>query len=215
MIISIDGPASSGKSTVAKLVAKKLNFFHFNSGALYRGVTCYLISSGVDIQNGIGDTNDITLTTNFIDGEQHVYVNGKDYTPHLRDNIVSELSPIVSQHKPIRNLIDDCQRSFATSHNVVIDGRDIGSFVFPNADYKFYLDCDVNILAQRRFLEEQKKNSGISFEEIKKQLIERDEFDKHKPISPLVVPKNAIIVDSSNKTIEQVVDEILSFIKLK
>ena len=214
MIISIDGPASSGKSTVAKLVAKKLNFFHFNSGALYRGVTCYLIASGVNIKKGIDKTDDITLTTDFVDGEQHVFVNGKDITSHLRDNIVSELSPIVSQYKVIRNLIDDCQRSFANSHNVVIDGRDIGSYVFPNADYKFYLDCDVDIRAKRRFLEEQKKNSSISFEEIKKQIIERDEFDKHKPISPLVIPKNAIIVDSSNKTIDQVVDEILSFIKL-
>lgn len=213
MIVSIDGPAGSGKSTVAKLVAEKIGFIHFNSGALYRGITCHVIANNLNIEKDLDKLSKLNLSTEFINGKQHVFVNGIDHTANLRDINVSELSPIISSYPEIRKIIDNCQRTFAETHNVVIEGRDIGSYVFPNAEFKFYLDCNVNERARRRLLEEQQKGSALSFEEIKQKIIERDNFDKNKPISPLVIPQNAIIVDSSNLSIEQVVNEIVSHIK--
>lgn len=213
MIISIDGPAGSGKSTVATLLAQKLGYAHFNSGALYRGLTAYAIKHNLDIQTNVAKLAALNLTTTFVDDNQHVYVDNIDYTEHLRDNEVSELTPLISKFKEIRALVDACQRTFALSHNVVIEGRDIGSFVFPNAEYKFYLDCSVDVRADRRHKEELAKGNNVSYEEIKQQIIERDRFDKTKPLAPLVVPVGAVIIDSTTKTAEQVAEEMFKVIK--
>lgn len=215
MIITIDGPAGSGKSTAANLIAKHLNFMHFNSGLLYRGITAHLISINFEIEKITVNSTvpELNLEVKFINNIQHVFVNNIDYTSQLRLNQVSTLTPYISSNKNIRVIIDNCQRSFANSNNIIVDGRDTGSFVFPNADYKFYLDCSTRERAKRRYNEEKLKNSNISLDEIEKQLITRDEFDKTKEIAPLVVPDNAIIIDSTNLTIEQVVDTILNKIK--
>lgn len=215
MIVSIDGPAGSGKSTVADLLARKLNFMHFNSGSLYRAVACYSIANNLKMDDNIELLSKLDMRVEFIDGLQHVFVNGTDFTSHLRDNEVSSASSYVSKFKPIRKLVDDCQRNFVSNNNVVIEGRDIGSFVFPNAEHKFYLDCSVDVRALRRLKEEQAKGSNIDIEEIKSQIIERDKRDKERPIAPLVVPKNAIIIDSTNKTAEQVADEMFKYVTRK
>ena len=212
MIISIDGPAGSGKSTVAELVSKKLNFIHFNSGSLYRGITAFLLDENIEIAP-TSTIPKIILDTKFIDGIQHVFVNGKDYTFKLRDNLVSINSPAVSTNPKTRKIVDECQRKFANANNVVIDGRDIGSFVFPDADFKFYLDCDLIERAKRRFKEEKLKNKKITLKEIKQQIALRDEIDKNKPLAPLVVPKGAVVVDTTHLTIDEVVAKILSFIE--
>ena len=215
MIISIDGPAGSGKSTIAKILSKKLGFVHFNSGSLYRGITAFVVDKNIDVESFENyDFSTIKLEAKFIDNIQHVFVNGVDYTARLRDNEISILSPKVSVIKQVRSTVDACQKDFASKNNVIIDGRDIGSFVFPNADIKFYLDCSIKERAKRRFKEEIIKNPNITISEIEQQIAERDEFDKNKKIAPLVVPKNAIIIDSSLLSIEQVVDKMLENIKI-
>lgn len=216
MIITIDGPAGSGKSTAADLLAEKLGFIHFNSGALYRAVTAFLYEQKFDIKNLSTETDipHFELTTNIVDGIQHVFVNNKDYTPVLRNNIISQLVPFVGTNKNCKKHIDDCQRAFCSAHNVVMEGRDLGSFVFPNAEYKFYLECSIKERAKRRFLEEKAKNSNITIEEIEKQIEKRDYLDKTREIAPLVVPKDAIIVDSTTLSINEVVEKLASYIKL-
>ena len=212
MIISIDGPAGSGKSTVADLLANKLGFIHFNSGSLYRAITAYAIQNNLTPETIEPKLPKIKLSIVFVDNLQHVVVNNNDLTTHLRDNNVSESTPYFSKIKQVRKIVDDTQRKFASTHNVVIEGRDIGSFVFPNADYKFYLDCSVDVRAKRRYKEEKSKGTNVSFKEIKQQIIDRDNFDKNKPIAPLVIPEGAIIIDSTHKTAKKVADKMCKII---
>ena len=217
MIITIDGPAGSGKSTVANILADKLGFIHFNSGALFRGVTAFLHNNEFDIESiKVNSTiPEFNLEVKMIDDVQHVFVNNVDYTPVLRNNTISTLVAFVALNKNVRNKIDACQRKFCKENNIVVEGRDLGSYVFPDAEIKFYLDCSVEERARRRFFEEQSKNSSISMEEIKEQIIERDNMDKSREIAPLVVPKNAIIVDSSNMTIDEVVETLIAHVNTK
>ena len=215
MIITIDGPAGSGKSTVAEILAKELEFIHFNSGSLYRGVTAHFLSKNFDIESitSYSPIPDFKLKTEMINGIQHVIVNDYDYTPILRDNLISTLVPFVAANKFCREKIDECQKVFCSTHNVVMEGRDLGSFVFPNAEFKFYLDCSVKERARRRFNEEMAKKSKVTLKEIEKQLKERDKTDKSRKVAPLVVPKNAILVDSTNLNIDEVVALMLKNIK--
>ena len=216
MIISIDGPAGSGKSTVAELLSKKLGFIHFNSGSLFRGITVYLRKKNFDFKSITPESEipSIKLKVSFDEEIMNVFVNNFDCTNELRDNEISFLTPIVSTNKNVRTIIDIFQRKFAKTHNIVVDGRDIGSHVFPNAEYKFYLDCSLEERAKRRFKEEKAKGNSISLEIIKNQIAERDEIDKHKKYAPLVIPDGAILVDSSNLTINQVLKKMLSCIKI-
>ena len=216
MIITIDGPAGSGKSTVAEILSKKLGFIHFNSGSIFRGVTAYLMSIDFDISslNEHSIVNNFSVSTEYVDGVQRVYVNGTDFTSKLRLNEVSINTAYVAQCKSIREKIDECQRAFGSKNNIVIEGRDTGSFVFPNADYKFYLDCSIKERAKRRFNEEVLKNPNTSLLEIEKQIKKRDELDKNRNIAPLVIPNGAIIIDSTNLNIQQVVDELLKHIDI-
>ena len=207
MIITIDGPAGSGKSTVADILAEQLGFIHFNSGALYRGITAFLYEEKFNIEDMSTHSPipNFKITVKMIGDTQHVFVNNKDYTPVLRNNEISTLVAFIGANKNCRNKVDDCQKEFCSKNNVVMEGRDLGSFVFPDAEVKFYLDCSIEERARRRFLEEQAKNTNVTLEEIKEQLLERDQLDKNREIAPLVVPKNAIIVDSTRLTVEEVV----------
>lgn len=211
MIITIDGPAGSGKSTVAEITANKLNFIHFNSGSLFRGLTAYLLDIDYDISSITQSSTlpNMNLKVKMINGNQHVIVNNTDYTAVLRNNEVSKNVAFVALNSNTRKIVDNCQKEFCLKNNVVIEGRDIGSHVFPNAEIKFYLDCSVCERAKRRYLEEKAKNSNITLAEIEYQITERDKLDKEREIAPLVVPKNAIIVDSTNKSIDEVVDCLL------
>lgn len=208
MIITIDGPAGSGKSTVADILAENLGFIHFNSGALYRGITAHLYNNNFNVESLTKDSPipPINLEVKMIDEIQHVFVNKIDYTPYLRNNTISTLVAFVGANKFCRVLIDDCQRKFCSQNNVVMEGRDLGSHVFPNADVKFYLDCSIQERAKRRFKEEQAKNSTVTLAEIEKQIAERDHLDKTRDIAPLVIPENATIVDTTTLSIPEVVE---------
>ncbi len=214
MIITIDGPAGSGKSTVADIIAKELGFVHFNSGALFRAITAHLYEQNFNIANITTDSPipSFDLKVEIIDDVQKVFVNNIDYTPVLRDNHISTLVANVALNKFCRAKTSECQHSFCSANNVVIEGRDIGSHVFPNAEYKFYLDCSIEERAKRRFKEEKAKNINITLQEIADQIAERDYLDKTREIAPLIVPKNAIVIDSTNLSIEEVVKEITSHI---
>ena len=217
MIITIDGPAGSGKSTVADILAEKLGFIHFNSGSLYRAVTAHLLKSNVDIKSMRPEdiVQPFKLKVKIIDNKLNVFVDGVNYTPVLRDNKVSEVVAFISQNMSCRTAIDACQKQFCENNDVVIEGRDIGSHVFPNAEVKFFLDCSVRERAQRRFIEEKQKGSSLSFEEILTQIQQRDKMDKTRAYAPLVIPKNAILIDSTNKGIGSVANSMLSHILAK
>ncbi|MFQ6751952.1 MAG: (d)CMP kinase [Clostridia bacterium] len=216
MIITIDGPAGSGKSTVAKLISKKLGIIHFDSGAIFRGATAYLIDSNYDISSITTDSDipDLKIDMSIIDNVVNISINNLDVTARLRNIDVSNNVAKVAVNKNIRRIIDEFQRSFAVGKDIIVDGRDTGSHVYPNADYKFYLDCDEKVRANRRYQEELSKNLSVNYESILEEIKKRDHLDKTREVAPLVVPENAIIIDTSFLTIPEVMENICNHINL-
>lgn len=210
MIISFDGPAGSGKSTVAKLVAQSLGFIHFNSGSIFRAITAFMIENNHDLEKLKNANINVEIKGN----SQFVFVNNSDYTPILRNNEISKNVAQISALPEVQFAAQKIVKDFCNKHNVVIDGRGLGNEVLPNADYKFYLDCSVKERAKRRFLEEQQKGSNITVQEIENQLKIRDKLDRERDVAPLVIPENAIIIDSSKLTIDEVVHKVLSFVQI-
>lgn len=217
MIIAIDGPAGSGKSTVAELLSKKLGFVHFNSGSLFRAVAVFLRETAFHTQALTSESAvpKFNFKVEFNEGVMRVFVNKLDCTPHLRDNEISILSAQISINKFVRAQIDDFERQFAKTHNIVMDGRDIGSHVFPDADFKFYLECSLDERAKRRQKEEKAKGNKLLLRDIKAQIAERDRLDKTKKYAPLVVPDGAIVIDSTALSIAQVVGKMVRIINKK
>lgn len=209
MIITFDGPAGSGKSTIAKLVAKHLGFIHFNSGSIFRAITAFLLENNNDI-NLLKNAN---IHVEIKNNNQLVYINNADYTPILRNIEISKNVAQISAITEVQIAAQKIIKEFCSKNNVVIDGRGLGNEVLKSAEYKFYLDCSVKVRAKRRFMEEQQKGTIITIEEIEKQLELRDKLDRERDIAPLAIPENAIIIDSSNLTINEVVEKILCFIK--
>lgn len=214
MIITIDGPAGSGKSTVAKLVSNKLNYNHINAGAIFRGITAYLIDIGFNIDSISADSQipDMYVDLDFSSSTPTVVVCGNDYSHRLRDLDVTKFVPIVSQNKYVHVITDAAQRNYAVGKNVVAEGRDVGTNVFPNADYKFYLDCSIEERAKRRQLEYLDNNKSVKYEDILLEIQNRDDLDKTREIAPLVMPKNAIVIDTSSLSIGEVVEAMISHI---
>lgn len=209
MIITFDGPAGSGKSTIANSIAKKLGFYHFNSGSVFRAITAYLLEHTSNIEK----LDNVQIKVKFINNIQYVFVNDVDYTPILRANHISNAVAEYSTLSQVQHKAYSIIKEFCSCHNVVIDGRGLGNEVLPNAEYKFYLDCSINERAKRRFLEEQARGTVTTIEAIEEQLTVRDELDKTRKTAPLAIPKDAIIIDTSNLTIPQVETLILSYIK--
>ncbi len=215
--ITIDGPSGSGKSTVADVLAKKLGINHLNTGALYRAVTYGCLQAGIrpDENDKISDyIANCGLNVKFVGDEQRVYLGEQDVTPYLRQNEISVQSPLYSVSPSVRYGLTDFSRKLSSEMNIILDGRDSGSFVLPNADYKFYLDASVTERARRRQLELRAKGEDVNLDTLVQQLSERDEFDKHKKVAPLVVPKNAIIIDNTHLNLEQTAEEMLKYIKM-
>lgn len=207
-IISLDGPSGAGKSTVAKLVAKKLGYKYLDTGAMYRAVTLFFLNKNVNMQNDneiISAISDLKIS---FDNNNKIYLNDVDVSEEIRSIKVVNMVSKVSSISAVRKSMVSLQRAIAENDNYVVDGRDIGSVVFPLAKYKFYIDASVEIRAKRRYEEEIQKGKDITFEEVIDSIKKRDEFDSNREDSPLVVPKDAIIIDTTNMTIDEVVQKI-------
>lgn len=207
-IITIDGPSGAGKSTVAKLIADKLGFKYLDTGAMYRAVTLYMIENQVDIKNEEEVINALNKLNIGFDSNYRIYLDSQDITEDIRKEKVVKFVSEVSAISSVRRKMVDLQRDIAKEGNYILDGRDAGSVVFPNADYKFYLEASLEERAKRRYKEELSKEVDISFETVKESIKKRDKYDSNRKDSPLVVPENAIIIDTTNMTIDEVAEEI-------
>jgi len=207
MIITIDGPSGSGKTTIAKGVASRLNFAYLDTGALYRALAYTLLSKGIDIADIAAV--EAALPTYCLKTSQDRYlVNEVDTTAYLRTQEVANASSIISAYPAVRAFLLPVQREFAEKQNTVCEGRDMGTTLFPNAEVKIFLTASPEVRAKRRFLELQP--TEISFEELQKEIVDRDKRDMSREISPLIQPEKSVVIDTSNLSIDQVIEEILS-----
>lgn len=215
-VIAIDGPAGAGKSTIAKQVSKELGAIYIDTGAMYRAMALYLIRSHVDPENeealkNCCETADISIR--FVNGEQQVWLNGENVNGLIRTQEVGNMASVSSAKGVVRIKLVELQRKLAEDNDVVMDGRDIGTHVLPDADLKIYLTASSAVRAKRRYDELTAKGEACDLDIIEKDIIERDERDKNREISPLRQAEDAILIDSSEMTIEQVKEKILSLAK--
>ena len=212
--IAIDGPSGVGKSTVSKEIARALNFLHVDTGALYRAVALHALRNGMPVSLIVSKLENIKISLKFNKFDQKVFLNDKDVTQFLRSEKVSILASKISKIKEVRKFLLETQRDVASNNNVVMDGRDIGTVVLPNADIKIFLTAKPQIRAKRRFLEmKQKGNEVVTYEQVLNDIIKRDRTDTERKISPLHPATSAVILDVSNTEVDQVVKSILSICK--
>ena len=213
MVVAIDGPAGSGKGTVTKLVAEKLNLIYIDSGATYRCVALATIRNNIKLEEQekiieLAKTLDIKF-----DEKAHTYLNGEDVSDVIRSKEVTAIVSQVSSIVEVREIMVDLQRKMSNNQNVIMEGRDITTVVFPNADFKFYLDASVMERAKRRFKQNEEMGINTSMEEIIQNIEMRDYNDMHKPVGSLIRTPEQIYIDSTNMTIPEVVDFIVNKIK--
>ena len=211
--IAIDGPAGAGKSTVAQKVAKELSFVYVDTGAMYRAMALYLLRTGVNREkpDEIGEAcQNAEISIEYQNGEQIVLLDGENVNAHLRTEEVSAMASVSSAVPRVREKLLDLQRKLARTMSVVMDGRDIGTTILPDADVKIYLTASSLTRARRRYLEYQEKGEACDLAEIQKTIEERDQRDMTREISPLCQAEDAVLVDSSELTIDETVEKILS-----
>jgi len=216
MNVAIDGPAGAGKSTIAKAIAKKMGYVYVDTGAMYRAMGLYFLRAGIssDDEAKIASVvDDINVSIKYEDGAQHVILNGEDVTGLIRTEEVGNMASASSVYAPVRTKLVALQQELAKTTDVIMDGRDIGTVVLPNADVKVFLTASVECRAKRRYDELFAKGENPDFDKIAKDIEERDYRDSHREISPLKQAEDAILVDSSDMTIEQVVDTIIGYCK--
>ena len=214
--IALDGPSGSGKSTIAKKLSKKLNILYLDTGAMYRATALKAISLGIDTfdENGVKTfIDDINLEIKYIDGTQHTMLDGEDVSERIREPHVSMAASNISSLKCVRLKMVEMQRKIASQMSCVLDGRDIGSYVLPDAQFKFYITASVDVRANRRFIELSLKGHKVDFNELKKEIEQRDYNDKNRDFSPLVKAKDAIEIDTSYMNVDQVIGKVLSIIE--
>ncbi|MDU1985953.1 MAG: (d)CMP kinase [Veillonella dispar] len=214
--IAIDGPAGAGKSSISKVVANKLGYLYIDTGAMYRGVTWAVLDSHVDVNNqkeveALLPSLDLTLEPTA--SACKVYVKGQDVTDLIRQQQINENVSTIASYKGVREYLVERQQAMAAVGGVILDGRDIGSVVLPNAELKIYLTASVDARAKRRWLEVQGTSNEQPLEDIKKNVESRDEMDKNRDESPLVCVEDAIVVDSSNMTFDEAVKHILHLVQ--
>lgn len=214
--IAIDGPAGAGKSSISKVVANELGYLYIDTGAMYRGVTWAVLDSHVDVNNqkeveALLPSLDLTLEPTA--SACKVYVKGQDVTDLIRQQQINENVSTIASYKGVREYLVERQQAMAAVGGVILDGRDIGSVVLPNAELKIYLTASVDARAKRRWLEVQGTSNEQPLEEIKKNVESRDEMDKNRDESPLVCVEDAIVVDSSNMTFDETVKHILHLVQ--
>ena len=211
--IAIDGPAGAGKSTVAKKVAKELSFVYVDTGAMYRAMALYLLRKGVNREDPdeIGEAcQNAEISIEYQNGEQIVLLDGENVNDYLRTEEVSGMASVSSAVPRVRAKLLDLQRKLARTMSVVMDGRDIGTTILPDADVKIYLTASSLTRARRRYLEYQERGEDCDLAEIQKTIEERDHRDMTREVSPLCQAKDAVLVDSSELTIDETVEKILS-----
>ena len=214
--IAIDGPAGAGKSTIAKKVAKELDFIYVDTGAMYRSMALYLIRKGVKAEerNRIVELlPEIHVTLAYVDGEQHVYLNKEDVSSLIRNEEVSQMTSSISTIPEVREALLSLQRNLAKENNVLMDGRDIGTCVLPNAELKIYLTASTEVRAKRRYDEMIEKGMECNLKELEASIKERDFRDMNREIAPLKQAEDAVFLDTSDMNIEEVVNAIIRLVK--
>jgi cytidylate kinase len=219
-VIAIDGYSSTGKSSISKVIAEKLGLIHMDTGALYRGVTHFAVAKCLN-ENGeinlaqlFNILNEIKLEFRNIDNELVLFLNGENISKEIRGNMVSSNVSLIASQKEVRDYLMETQRSIAENGGVILDGRDIGTVVLPNADYKFFLTASVDERTKRRFLELQNMGIETTKAKVKENLITRDKIDSEREVAPLKKAQDAILIDNTFKTKKETIDEILSYINL-
>lgn len=212
-IVAIDGPAGSGKGTVAKILANKCNLTYIDTGAMYRAIAYASLQNNIDIAE---EDKIVELAKNskidFIDGK--TYLNGKDISKEIRTMEVTKIVSPISSIVKLREILVDMQREMAGNLDVIMEGRDITTVVFPNATYKFYLDATLDERANRRYKENKEKGMEVTLEEIKENISKRDYNDMHKEVGSLTRTEDAIYIDSTNLTIDEVVEKMKNIIEV-
>lgn len=214
--IAIDGPAGAGKSTIAKLVAKKMGFIYVDTGAMYRTMALACHRAGIeaeDEENVIKTCENVAVSLDYVNDTQIVYLNGEDVSSLIRAEEIGNMTSAIAVYGPVRKILVDMQRKLASEKNVVMDGRDIGSAVLPNADLKIYLTASARTRAERRYKELVEKGVECNIDDIEQDIRDRDYRDMNREVSPLVQTEDAVLVDSSNMSIEEVVNKIIELAK--
>ena len=211
--IAIDGPAGAGKSTIAKAVSRELGYVYIDTGAMYRAVGLYCLLNGISITDEkavVESIKDIDISIAYDEeGVQEVYLNGENVSTKIRTQEVGDAASTVSQYQPVRDKLVSLQQKLASTTSVVMDGRDIGSKVLPNADTKIYLTASAKERARRRANELKEKGMDCDINEVEKEIEARDYRDMHRENSPLIQVPDAVLVDSSDLTIDETIDAIL------
>lgn len=213
--IAIDGPASSGKSTIAKLLAQKLGIVYLSTGSIYRalGLKCKLLHLDPRQENSAQIVAKSKVECQFINGEQNIFLDNINVSKEIKTEEIGGYASFISQHQIIREKCVQIQRQIASKESMVIDGRDIGSVVLPNAKYKFYLDATSTVRAKRRYEEMKARGLDTTYEKILQDIELRDCEDTHRQLSPLIKCNDAIVIDTSDLTINQVVEKFLEIIR--
>ena len=211
--IAIDGPAGAGKSTIAKIVAKELGFIYVDTGAMYRSLALACFRDGIDTSDEaavVAKCESVEVTLGYEDGTQKVYLNGEDVSAEIRREEIGNLTSAIAVYPGVRKILVALQKDLAAKNDVVMDGRDIGTAVLPNADLKIYLTASVETRAKRRYDELVEKGQTCDLKEIEKDIEDRDYRDMNREVSPLSQADDAVLVDSSDMTIDEVVAKIIS-----
>ncbi|MFQ7575529.1 MAG: (d)CMP kinase [Lachnospira sp.] len=216
--VAIDGPAGAGKSTIAKLLAAKMNYIYVDTGAMYRAMAVYFSQNNVNPsdEDAINEAvKNVDITICYEDGVQQVILNGENVTSILRTEQTGKMASMTSKYAAVRTKLVDLQRKLADTSNVIMDGRDIGTTVLPNAFAKIFLTASSDARAQRRFKELTEKGEECNFDDIKADIEQRDYEDSHRAISPLKQADDAVLLDTSDMSIEQVVEAMVKIIDEK
>ncbi len=219
LVIAIDGFSSTGKSSISKVVADTLGLIHIDTGAMYRAITLLGLRNfknekqEIDLSKLLQNLNEISLEFRENSGKLEIYLNGENVSKEIRTTEVSDSVSFIAKQPEVRERLVVLQRDIAEKQGVIMDGRDIGTVVLPNADYKFFLTASADERARRRFLELQSLGIETTIEEVKQNLIERDRIDSEREISPLKQAEDAILIDNTNLNKEETIDLILSYIK--
>lgn len=216
--VAIDGPAGAGKSTIAKAVSKELGFIYVDTGAMYRAIALYLLRKGIKPEDnkGIEDScQEAKVSIEYVDNAQVVLLNNENVNDLIRTQEVSNMASVSSTNKKVRAQLLELQRELAKNNDVVMDGRDIGTNILPNAECKIYLTASSRVRAQRRFLELKEKGVECDIDTIEKEIIERDERDMNRETAPLKQAEDAVFLDTSDMNIDEVKTKILEIVSTK